>query len=35
MKRLSDFIALYRMFRQCHSIRNAARYAWAVAKDLK
>lgn len=35
MKRITDFLALYRIFRQCHSIRNAARYAWAIAKEWK
>ena len=33
MKRITDFIQLYRIYRQCHSITNAARYAWAVSKE--
>ena len=33
MKRLKEFAALYRIFRQCHKPIAAARYAWAVARD--
>lgn len=31
MKRLKDFAALYRIFRQCHKPIAAAWYAWVVS----
>lgn len=34
MKRLSDFIALYRIYRHHFPPLNAARYAWLVAGEL-
>lgn len=33
MQRITDFLALYRIFRQYHPITQAARYAWAIAKE--
>ena len=31
MKRLKNFAALYRIYRQCHKPIAAARYAWVVS----
>lgn len=31
MKRLREFRALYRIYRQCHKPIAAARYAWIVS----
>jgi hypothetical protein len=31
MKRLKEFRALYRIYRQCHKPIAAARYAWIVS----
>lgn len=34
MKRLSDFIALYRIYRNHYHCLNAARYAWIVSGEI-
>ena len=31
MTRLREFLQLYRIYRQCHGRRAAARYAWIVS----
>lgn len=34
MRRLKDFAALYRIYRQCHGPIKAARYAWVVSRRM-